>query len=86
MSTAIDSLRLGSTSRRGFRLGAGSRSPRELREGQDVDIFVIPRPDEGLPRMSPVELLDTLPAGPRSAPTWDEIERQFQEERDAWDR
>jgi hypothetical protein len=26
-----------------------------------------------------------LPPGPRSARTWDEIERQFQEERDAWD-
>jgi hypothetical protein len=30
--------------------------------------------------------LDSLPPGPRSAPTWDEIERQFREERGAWDR
>jgi hypothetical protein len=35
---------------------------------------------------SVLEFLDALPPGPRSAPTWDEIERRFQEERDAWDR
>ena len=38
------------------------------------------------PRRSVLEFLDALPPGPRSAPTWDEIERRFQEERDAWDR
>jgi hypothetical protein len=38
------------------------------------------------PRRSVLEFLDALPPGPRSAPSWDEIERQFQEERDAWDR
>ena len=87
MSTAIDSLRLALHVT--ARVQAGSRveiTAPELKEGQDVDIFVIPRPDEGLSRMSPVDLLDRLPAGPRSASTWDEIERQFHEERDAWDR
>ena len=38
------------------------------------------------PRRSVLEFLDALPPGPRSPPTWDEIERRFQEERDAWDR
>jgi len=38
------------------------------------------------PRRSVLEFLDSLPSGPRSAPTWDEVERRFQEERDAWDR
>lgn len=38
------------------------------------------------PRRSVLDFLDALPPGPRSAPTWDEIERRFQEERDAWDR
>jgi hypothetical protein len=58
----------------------------ELNEGQDVDVFLIPRPPETHSRRSVLEFLDSLPPGPRSAPTWAEIERQFQEERDAWDR
>jgi hypothetical protein len=41
---------------------------------------------EALPRRSVLEFLDALPPGPRSAPTWDEIERQFREERDEWER
>jgi hypothetical protein len=57
-----------------------------LTEGQDVDVFLIPRPTADHPRRSVLEFLDSLPPGPRSAPTWDEIERQFQEERNAWDR
>jgi hypothetical protein len=33
-----------------------------------------------------LDYLDSLPAGPRSAPTWDEVERAFQSERDSWER
>jgi hypothetical protein len=58
----------------------------ELREGQEVDVFLLPRPSETTPRRSVLELLDSLPPGPRSAPTWDEIERKLQEARDSWDR
>ena len=58
----------------------------ELKEGQDVDVFLIPRLSGSQPRRSVLELLDSFPSGRRSAPTWDAIERQFQEERDAWDR
>jgi hypothetical protein len=58
----------------------------ELKEGQEVDVFLIPRPSEPPPRRSVLEFLDSLPPGPRSAPTWDQIERQFQAERGAWDR
>jgi hypothetical protein len=58
----------------------------DLKEGQEVDVFLIPRTPAMSPRRSVLEFLDTLPPGPRSAPTWDEIERRFQEERDAWDR
>ncbi len=58
----------------------------ELKEGQDVDVFLIPRPSESQTRGSVLEFLDSLPPGPRSAPTWDDIERQFQEERDSWGR
>jgi hypothetical protein len=57
-----------------------------LHEGEDVDVYLVPR-EQGAPsRPSVLELLDSLPAGPRSARTWDEVERRFQEERDAWDR
>jgi hypothetical protein len=58
----------------------------ELQEGQEVDIFLIPRPSAAPARRSVLDFLDSLPPGPRSAPTWDEIERQFHEERAAWDR
>jgi hypothetical protein len=58
----------------------------ELKEGQDLDVFLIPRPPEAFPARSVLEFLDSLPPGPRSAPTWGEIERRFQEERDSWDR
>jgi hypothetical protein len=58
---------------------------RELEEGQDVDIFVIPRPRDAQPRSSVLELLDSFPPGPRSAATWDAFEQQFRAERDAWD-
>ena len=57
-----------------------------LTEGQDVDVFLVPRPSTVQPQRSVLEFLDSLPSGPRSAPTWDVIERQFQEERDVWDR
>ena len=30
--------------------------------------------------------LRSLPPGPRSADTWEEVERIFQQERDSWDR
>jgi hypothetical protein len=58
----------------------------ELAEGQDVDVFLIPRPSATPAHRSVLEFLDSLPPGPRTAPTWDQFERQFQEERDAWDR
>ena len=57
-----------------------------LQEGQDVDVILVPRPSATPSRRSVLEFLDALPPGPRSASTWDEIERRFQEERDAWDR
>ena len=56
----------------------------ELREGDAVDLFVVPAET---PRRRPVaEIVQSLPQGPRSAATWDELERQLEEERDSWDR
>jgi hypothetical protein len=57
----------------------------ELHVGQDVDVFVVAHPFEAPPRRSVLDFLDSLSSGPRSVPTSDEVEREFQEERDAWD-
>lgn len=41
------------------------------------------------PETSPgsiVEFLDSLPVGPRSAASWQELDTAFDEERRAWDR
>lgn len=74
------------------RVQAGHRleinSP-ELPEGADVDIFVVMPESATKPVGEPVplmEFLDSLPPGPRSAATWEEIERHLQEDRDSWDR
>lgn len=73
----------------------------ELTPGQCVEVFVVspkraetngqtasvsPRPADGEGYVSVLDFIETLPPGPRSAPTWEEVERNFQEERDAWDR
>jgi hypothetical protein len=59
----------------------------ELKEGQTVDITIVPRPAVAVPApTSLIDFFDSLPPGPRSAPTWEEFELQFQAERDAWDR
>ena len=71
------------------RVQAGNRieiSAPGLQEGDDVDVYLVPRASETASRRSVLEFLDSLPSGPRSAPTWEEVERRFQEERDAWDR
>jgi len=78
------------------RVLAGSRieiTAPELREGDAVDVFVV-LPDtqaadsspEPPSRLSALELLDSLPPGPRALPTWEQLERSLQEERAAWDR
>ena len=60
----------------------------ELPDGEAVDVFVVmPTPT---PSMEPVtatqplmEFPDSLPPGPRSAPTWKEIKRNLQEDRNS---
>src|SRR3989442_15864683 len=60
----------------------------ELNEGDIVEVqLTLPEPNGAQePKTSILEFLNSLPPGPRSAPTWEEIERNFQAERDAWDR
>ncbi len=63
----------------------------ELTEGDAVEVFVVmpeapPQSEPNAPRQSLMEFLQSLPPGPRSAATWEEIERSLQEDRDSWDR
>jgi hypothetical protein len=59
----------------------------ELPEGEEVELIVM------LPETARTgsesgqgvwDFIQSLPAGPRSAATWDELERGFQAERKAW--
>jgi hypothetical protein len=61
------------------------RSP-ELPEGATVEVIVLLPEQPGPRRMSMLELVASLPPGPRAFPTWEEYERHLQEERDAWER
>ena len=63
----------------------------ELPDGEAVDVFVVmPTPvlsTEAVTKAtSLMDFLDALPPGPRSAPTWEEIERNLQEDRNSWDQ
>ncbi|MCX6359969.1 MAG: hypothetical protein NT029_09190 [Armatimonadetes bacterium] len=63
----------------------------ELPEGALVRLIVmLPSAEVAEPggkgRMSMLDLIDSLPQGPRSAPTWEAVERGLRAERDAWDR
>lgn len=57
----------------------------ELPEGQTVEV-IIRQPSNDVERCSMLDLLKSLPSGPRSFPTWQEVERHLQQERDSWDR
>jgi hypothetical protein len=58
----------------------------ELPEGSRVDVIVVVPEQVATRRADLLEFLDSLPAGPRSYPTWEEMERHFQQERNSWDR
>ncbi|CAN5403380.1 hypothetical protein BH11ARM2_BH11ARM2_26430 [soil metagenome] len=69
------------------RVGAGHRveffAP-ELAEGEVVELFVMPQVKEHIRGGSFLDLLDSFPAGPRSAATWEEVETNLQADRDSW--
>jgi len=58
----------------------------ELPEGQTVEVIVLLSVPTSRPRPGILDFINSLPPGPRSYFTWEEMERGFQEERDAWDR
>jgi hypothetical protein len=76
-------LRLRATVQPGHRLEVVAP---ELPEGETVEVVVQFSPAGAPARGGVLDFLDALPPGPRSATTWEEVERQFQQERDAWDR
>jgi hypothetical protein len=58
----------------------------ELPEGARVEVIVV-LPQQPQPRrLSMLELLDSLPPGPRAFKTWEEYEQHLRQEKDAWDR
>ena len=56
-----------------------------MTEGEDVEVIVQPAVARK-PRTHVIDIIESLPRGPRSAPTWDEVERNLQEERNSWER
>ncbi len=58
----------------------------ELKEGDEVEVVIKSASPDASAEMTLMQFLDSLPEGPRSAATWEEVERQFREERDSWDR
>ena len=56
----------------------------DLPENGEVEVIIVLPGKNG--RIPMLDLVASLPVGPRSASSWDELDRSFQEERDAWDR
>jgi len=60
----------------------------ELAEGEDVELIVL-RPEGAAAPQEPQgvwDWLQSLPPVQRTAKEWGEVEREFQEERESWDR
>ena len=55
----------------------------DLPEGATVQVTVVM---PGAARTSMLQLVQNLPQGPHSFPTWEEYEQHLQEEKDSWDR
>ncbi len=58
----------------------------QLPEGNTVEVIVVLPEAPATRKPRALDLLRSLPPGPRSARTWDELERAYREERNAWDR
>jgi hypothetical protein len=56
-----------------------------LPEGAKVEVTVLPN-EEKPRRLSMLEFLDSLPAGPRAFENWEEYEQHLRQEKEAWDR
>lgn len=71
------------------RVGQGGRvefATPELAEGETIEVFVVAAAKEKVAPGSFLDLIDSFPAGPRSASTWEDVEANLQADRNAWDR
>jgi hypothetical protein len=57
-----------------------------LPEGATVEVIVLLPEKPVSQRLTMLQLLESLPPGPRAFPTWEEYEKHLQAEKDAWDR
>lgn len=59
----------------------------DLQEGEQVEILIMRsvQQDASSP-VSMLQLVERLPEGPRSASSWEELERALSEEKEAWER
>ncbi len=57
----------------------------ELKVGDPVDVFLVPRPAPTLSGDSVLEIIESL-GGHRLFSTTEEVDRHIREERDAWHR
>jgi hypothetical protein len=58
----------------------------DLPEGARVEVTVALAQQRPSEFGSALEFLESLPAGPRAFPTWEDYERHLQEERNSWER
>ncbi len=58
----------------------------EVEVGRKVELIVREQVQDSEGRMSILDYLESLPPRSHTPEEWAEIERQFQEERDSWDR
>ncbi|MBC8106412.1 MAG: hypothetical protein H7Z14_07480 [Anaerolineae bacterium] len=58
----------------------------ELKEGDAVEVTVRPSSGARNAKGGVLDFLNSLPPGPRSAKSWEELERELKQERDSWDR
>jgi hypothetical protein len=58
----------------------------DLPEGAKVDVIVVLQQRSNTQHLSMLELLDSLPPGPRAFPDWEAYERHLRQEKDSWER
>jgi hypothetical protein len=54
-------------------------------EGARVEVTVVLAEQSMPPKMAMIDLVKTLPPGPRAFDTWEEYERFLEEEKNSWE-
>ena len=58
----------------------------ELPDGAKVEVIVVLPEEAKQHRLSMLELVESLPPGPRAFKTWEEYEQHLREEKAVWER